>query len=45
MKRFKLSCLFSFVTAVIYRTLLDIAMNVIATLPDSHFAIRAVWIS
>lgn len=33
MRRFKLSCLFSLVTAVIYGTLLDIAMNVIASLP------------
>lgn len=43
MRRFRLSYLFSFVTAVIYGTLLDIAMNIIAALPDEGFAIRLVW--
>lgn len=45
MKKFKLSYLFSFVTAVLYGTLLDFAMGVIAPLPDSQFAIRVVWYS
>lgn len=43
MKKFKLAYLFSFVTAVLYGTLLDFAMGVIAPLPDSQFAIRVVW--
>jgi uncharacterized membrane protein YczE len=43
MRRFKISYLFSFVTAVLYGTLLDFAMNVISPLPDSDFAIRVVW--
>ena len=43
MKKFRLSYLFSFVTAVIYGTLLDIAMNIIAALPDGSFAIRVLW--
>ncbi|MBQ8915557.1 MAG: hypothetical protein IJ046_05185 [Clostridia bacterium] len=43
MRRFKLSYLFSFVTAVIYGTLLDLAMTLIAPIPDGHFAIRVLW--
>lgn len=43
MRRFKLSYLFSFVTAVLYGTLLDGAMTVIAALPDDTFLLRAVW--
>ncbi len=43
MRRFKLSYLFSFITAVLYGTLLDIAMSTIASVPDEHFAIRIVW--
>ena len=43
MRKFKLSYLFSFVTAVIYGTLLDLAMGIIAPLPDSGFAMRVVW--
>ena len=43
MRKFKLSYLLSFVTAVLYGTLLDFAMNVIAPLPDSEFMIRVVW--
>ena len=43
MRRFKLSYLFSFVTAVLYGTLLDIAMDIIAPLPESSFAIRVLW--
>ena len=43
MRKFKLSYLFSFVAAVIYGTMLDLAMAVIAPLPDSAFAMRVVW--
>ncbi len=43
MRKFKVFYLFSFVTAVLYGTLLDIAMDIIAPLPDGGFAIRAVW--
>ena len=43
MRRFKLSYLFSFVTAIIYGTLLDIAMTLISPLPDSAFAMRVLW--
>ncbi len=43
MRRFKLSYLFSFITAVVYGTLLDGAMTVIAALPDDTFLFRAVW--
>lgn len=43
MRKFKLSYLFSFVTAVLYGTLLDIAMSIIAPLPDGDFAIRVLW--
>lgn len=43
MRKFKKSYLFSFVTAVIYGTLLDIAMNIISPLPDDNFAVRVVW--
>ena len=40
LKRFKVSYLFSFVTAVIYATLLDISMNIIALVPSETFALR-----
>lgn len=43
MRRFKRSYLFSFVTAVIYGTLLDGAMAAIAALPDGAFLVRVVW--
>lgn len=43
MHKFKLSYLFSFVTAVLYGTLLDLAMNIVAYLPDDLFAIRILW--
>ncbi len=43
MRKFKLSYLFSFVTAVIYGTLLDGAMYTIAALPDNTFAFRVLW--
>lgn len=43
MKKFKISYLFSFITAVLYGTLLDIAMSIISPLPDSSFPIRVLW--
>ena len=43
MRKFKISYLFSFVTAVIYGTLLDAAMTIISTLPENTFAIRLLW--
>ena len=43
MKKFKMSYLYSFVTAVLYGTLLDFAMNVIAPLPDDTFMFRILW--
>lgn len=43
MRKFKLSYLFSFVTAVLYGTLLDLAMDIIAPLPEEGFAIRVLW--
>lgn len=43
MRKFKLSYLFSFVTAVFYGTLLDGAMYVIASLPENTFGIRILW--
>ncbi len=43
MRKFKLSYLFSFVTAVLYGTLLDAAMYIISALPDNTFAVRVLW--
>ena len=43
MRKFKISYLFSFVTAVIYGTLLDGAMTLISTLPENTLAIRLLW--
>ncbi len=43
MRNFKLSYLFSFVTAVLYGTLLDGAMAIVAYLPENSFAIRLLW--
>ncbi len=43
MRRFRLSYLFSFVTAVLYGTLLDLAMTLIAPLPDADFSVRLLW--
>ena len=43
MRRFKMSYLYSFVTAVLYGTLLDLAMTAIACLPDSNFWVRIGW--
>lgn len=42
-RKFKLSYLFSFVTAVLYGTVLDCAMSIIAPLPDEIFVLRCVW--
>jgi len=43
MRRFKLSYLFSFVTAILYGTLLDGAIAVISFIPTGGFAMRVVW--
>lgn len=43
MRRFKASYLFSFVTAFLYGTLLDIAMLIISALPESTFGFRVLW--
>jgi uncharacterized membrane protein YczE len=43
MKRIKKSYFFSFVTAVFYGTLLDIAISVISGIPDDTFVVRVVW--
>ncbi len=43
MRKFKLSYLFSFVTAILYGTILDFAMNTIAFLPENTVAIRLLW--
>lgn len=43
MRKFKLSYLFSFVTAVLYGTLLDCAMMIISVLPEDIIAIRILW--
>lgn len=43
MRKFKLTYLFSFVTAVLYGTFLDGAMALISGLPENTFAIRVVW--
>lgn len=43
MRKFKMSYLYSFITAVLYGTMLDIAMNIISSLPDDTFAIRILW--
>ena len=43
MRKFKKAYLFSFVTAVIYGTLLDMAMSIISPLPDESFYFRVLW--
>ncbi len=43
MRRFRLSYLFSFVTALLYGTLLDLAMTAISSLPDGELAVRICW--
>lgn len=42
-RKFKLSYLLSFVTAVIYGTVLDIAISLVAPLPVGSFSVRALW--
>ena len=42
-RKFRKSYLFSFVTAVLYGTLLDVAMHIIAPLPDGGLAFRILW--
>lgn len=43
MRKFKFFYLLSFVTAVLYGTLLDGAIYLISPLPDDTFAIRILW--
>ncbi len=43
MKKMKKSYFFSFVTAVFYGTLLDIAISVISGIPDDTVIVRVVW--
>lgn len=43
MKKLKKSYFFSFVTAVLYGTLLDFAIGVISGIPDDTFPVRMVW--
>lgn len=43
MRKFKLSYLFSFATAVIYGVFLDCAMMLISPLPDTQFGFRLLW--
>ena len=42
-RKFKLTYLLSFVTAILYGTLLDGAMALIAPLPDNTMAMRLMW--
>lgn len=42
-RKFRMYYLFSFVTAVLYGTLLDFAITLIAPLPESTFGIRLMW--
>ncbi len=43
MRKFKLSYLFSFVTAILYGTCLDGAMALISALPENTIAVRIMW--
>jgi len=43
LRKFKLSYLFSFVTAVLYGLLLDAAMYLLSGLPENTFALRVMW--
>ncbi len=43
MRRFKLSYLFSFITAVLYGTLLDGAILILAPIPANSFLLRIIW--
>jgi len=45
MRRFKLSYLFSFVTAVLYGVLLDAAILMISPIPADTFLLRILWYS
>lgn len=45
MRRFKLSYLFSFVTAILYGTLLDGAMLVLSLIPNDTLPLRILWFS
>lgn len=42
-RRFKGAYLFSFVTAVLYGTLLDLAMTLVGFFPADNFLLRALW--
>ncbi len=42
-RKVKLSYFLSFVTAIIYGTLLDFAMGVVSYLPNDTFFVRAIW--
>ena len=43
MRRFKLSYLFSFITAVLYGTLLDGAMFILSFVPKEELYLRIIW--
>lgn len=43
MRSFKRAYVFSFITAVLYGTLLDLAMSIISHLPAENFAVRVAW--
>lgn len=43
LRKFKLSYLFSFVTAVLYGLLLDAAMYLLSGLPENTFGLRIMW--
>ena len=43
LRKFKLSYLFSFVTAVLYGLLLDAAVHLLSELPENTFALRVMW--
>lgn len=43
MRKFKLSYLLSFVTAILYGTCLDGAMVLISALPENTIAVRIIW--
>ena len=43
MRKFKVTYLFSFVTAIIYGTFLDLAMSIISGFPEDTLLLRIVW--
>ncbi|MBR2388809.1 MAG: hypothetical protein IKB02_08595 [Clostridia bacterium] len=43
MRRFKLSYLFSFVTAILYGTVLDGAILLLSSVPNQAFVLRIIW--